>query len=238
MDGFSYVNIFDTKGIEYIVIIIFLLLLIPFWVILNRKKEITTELRKALLFLSAKIKSSPQGLYYTGQHTWTFMERSGAATMGVDNLLVHVTGEVRVNYLKRPEDLIRKGELVAEMDHQGKRLGIFSPISGKILKANDLLTEDPGIVQLDPYEKGWLYAIKPTDWKAETQDYFMADEAKNWLSREMERLRDFLAVKLAKYAPEQSHVVLQDGGELSESLLAEMPEEMWLDFQKEFLEPR
>ena len=33
MDGFTVIsNIFDTKGIEYLVIIAFLLLLIPFWI--------------------------------------------------------------------------------------------------------------------------------------------------------------------------------------------------------------
>ena len=36
MDGFSYTNIFDTKGIEYFIIIAFLILIIPVWIIYNR----------------------------------------------------------------------------------------------------------------------------------------------------------------------------------------------------------
>ena len=43
MDGFSYYNIFDTKGIEYLVVIAFLLLLIPFWLALNKQVKIKTE---------------------------------------------------------------------------------------------------------------------------------------------------------------------------------------------------
>jgi len=36
MEGFTYVDIFATKGIEYLVIILFLLLIIPFWKFLSK----------------------------------------------------------------------------------------------------------------------------------------------------------------------------------------------------------
>jgi glycine cleavage system H protein len=238
MDGFSYVNIFETKGIEYIVIIIFLLLLIPFWIILNKKKEIAVEIRKAINFLSAKISNSPQGLYYSNNHTWTFLEKSGEATIGLDNVLLHITGDIKVNYLKSPDETVRKGDLIAEIDHKGKRLRVFSPVSGKILKMNSLLDEVPGIINEDPYEKGWLYAVKPSAWKTETQSYYLAEEAKVWLNREMVRIKDFMSEKAAKYYSEHASITLQDGGELSDSLLSEMPDDLWQEFQKEFLDPK
>jgi len=37
MDGFFYNNIFETKGIEYLIIITFLVLIIPFWLKINKK---------------------------------------------------------------------------------------------------------------------------------------------------------------------------------------------------------
>jgi len=37
MEPFTYYNLFETKGIEYIATIIFFVLLIPFWLILNKK---------------------------------------------------------------------------------------------------------------------------------------------------------------------------------------------------------
>jgi len=36
MEGFTYIDIFATEGIEYLVVIVFLLLIIPFWMFLNR----------------------------------------------------------------------------------------------------------------------------------------------------------------------------------------------------------
>lgn len=46
MDGFTYTNIFETKGIEYLMIIVFMLILIPFWITLNRKTGKKKNIRK------------------------------------------------------------------------------------------------------------------------------------------------------------------------------------------------
>ena len=110
MDGFSYNNIFDTKGIEYLVIIAFLLLLIPFWLALNRQVKIKEQIRKALGVLSASILKVPQGIYYFKNHTWAYLEKSGIAKVGLDDLLLHITGEVTIRQLKNPGETISKGE--------------------------------------------------------------------------------------------------------------------------------
>jgi glycine cleavage system H protein len=36
METFTYVNIFDTKGIEYLLVITFLILIVSFWRYLTR----------------------------------------------------------------------------------------------------------------------------------------------------------------------------------------------------------
>jgi glycine cleavage system H protein len=64
MDGFSYTNIFETKGIEYLIIIGFLLLIIPFWLAINRKNAMAKELRSTLGILTAAILKIPEGLYF------------------------------------------------------------------------------------------------------------------------------------------------------------------------------
>lgn len=235
MDGFSYHDIFATKGIEYLVIIAFLALLIPFSVILNKQVKITRKLQKALGILSAKILKIPQGMLYSRNHTWMFMERSGAATVGLDDLLLHITGEVKFSTLKQPGDLISKGDLLTEIDQNGRVLSILSPVSGTIVHTNALLNENPGVINEDPYGKGWLYQIKPSNWMAEARSCYFAGEATNWSENELTRFKDFMAVTMRNYSPEASMVVLQDGGELADHSLAAMPDECWKDFQKEFL---
>jgi glycine cleavage system H protein len=40
---------------------------------------------------------------------------------------------------------------------------------------------------------------------------------------------------MRKYSSEPSMVLLQDGGEIRENVLSELPDEVWEDFQEEFL---
>ncbi|MCX6268626.1 MAG: hypothetical protein NTW16_14935 [Bacteroidetes bacterium] len=235
MDGFSYADIFATKGIEYLVIITFLALLIPFWIILNRKEKISRQIQKAMGILSAKILKIPQGLYYSKNHTWMFMEKSGNAAVGLDDLLLHITGELKFLHLKDPGEIINKGDLLTAIDQNGKLLRIYSPLSGKIVDTNSHVNENPGLLNEDPYNQGWLYKIKPSNWITEAKSCYFAEDASNWSERELVRFKDFLAVTLRNHAPESSHVILQDGGELCDHSLSAFPEEIWQDFQKEFL---
>jgi glycine cleavage system H protein len=237
MDGFSYVNIFETKGIEYLVIIAFLLLLIPFWLLLNKKAKLTHEIRKTINFLSVSILNTRPGLFYSKNHTWTHLEKSGSAKVGLDDFLLQITGEVKINYLKREGEMIHKDDLIAAIDQKGKHLRIFSPVSGEILKINPLIIEDPEIINSDPYDDGWICSIKPSNWQAETNSYFLGEEATAWLKKELERIKDFLAMKGEKYYPGVSAIMLQDGGELCQHLLSDLPEGLWHEFQQEFLDP-
>jgi glycine cleavage system H protein len=235
MDGFSYHDIFATKGIEYLIIITFLVSLIPFWIVLNKQKEIGRKFQKALGFLSANILRIPQGLFYSQNHTWMYMEKSGAAKVGLDDLLLHITGEVKFRNHKNPGEMINKGELLTEIDQNGKLLRILSPVSGKITEINPTINENPGMLNEDPYGKGWIYKIKPSNWIAEAKACYFAEEATNWSANELERFKDFLAVSMKNYSPEPSMVILQDGGELCDHSLSAFSEEIWRDFEIEFL---
>ncbi|MCU0370305.1 MAG: glycine cleavage system protein H [Bacteroidales bacterium] len=236
MDGFSYHDIFQTKGIEYIIIIAFLLLLIPFWAIINKRAVIARNIRKAIGILTLDKLNIPRGIFFSNNHMWTHLEKSGAAKVGMDDLLLHITGEVNLNFRKEPEDKIRKGDLLAEIDQDGKQLKVFAPISGKILDMNPLVHETPGILNEDPYGDGWICKIQPDNWVEETGSYYLADEAVRWSKAEIERFKDFIAVSMGKYSPEPGVIILQEGGEIADKTLSRLPAEIWLDFQKEFLD--
>jgi glycine cleavage system H protein len=235
MDQFTYTNIFETKGIEYLAIISFFAILIPFWLLLNRKKTVKETFQRAISVLTANVLKVPQGLFYAKNHTWTHLERSGSAKVGVDDLLLHITGEVMFENLRSPGETIKKGDLLTEVVQDDKTLKIYSPISGKILSTNEELNDNPEMLVADPYGIGWIYKIKPSKWVAETHSYYLAEDATKWSVRELEKFRDFMAESAKKYSSEPSRLVLQDGGELRNNILADMPGDVWNDFQDSFL---
>ena len=40
---------------------------------------------------------------------------------------------------------------------------LFAPISGKITKVNSALTDEPATINTDPYGKGWIVEVEPSD---------------------------------------------------------------------------
>jgi glycine cleavage system H protein len=212
MEGFTYNNIFEMKGIEYLAIVAFFAILIPFWLLLNKQVKVKKQTQGALGSLSPESLKVPHGLFFSRFHTWTHLERSGVAKVGLDDLLVHITGEVKLSRLLDSGERIKKGDFLGEIVQNDKRLKIYSPISGEIMETNSLLAENPELMNEDPYQKGWMYKIKPTSWVADTQSYFLAEDASLWAKQELARFKDFLAESIVKYSPDPSCIILQDGG--------------------------
>ncbi len=236
MDAFTYTDIFETKGIEYLVIISFLLILIPAWIILSRPVNVKTQLVRSMNGLSAALLRIPRGLFYNRNHTWTYLEKSGAAKVGVDDLLLHLTGGVGVEFLRSEGEQVNKGDLLAMVSSGDRKLKIASPISGKIQKLNVAVSGKEGLINSDPYGKGWLCMVRPENWKAEISDCRMDDEAIEWSQEELVRCKDFMARAVQLINQGSPSVVLQEGGELVDFPLADMPGEVWNKFQNEFLD--
>ncbi|MCK9411130.1 MAG: glycine cleavage system protein H [Prolixibacteraceae bacterium] len=235
MEGFTYHNIFDTKGVEYLAIIAFFAILIPFWIILNRQVRATKQLQRKLGILTASMLKIPQGIFFSTNHMWTHLDSKGIAKVGADDLLLHLTGEVKFSKLRKPGEIVQKEDMLAVVSHNGKQLRIVTPISGEIIAVNALLQQNPEMLNDDPYQKGWMYKIKPSRWIAETSKCYIAEEATGWSVKELERFKDFLATSVQRYAPEPTNVILQDGGELIDQPLSALPEDVWKDFEHSFL---
>jgi len=233
MDGFTYNNIFETKGIEYLAILAFFAILIPFWLLLNRQIKINKQ--KSAGILNINTLNIPQGLFFSKYHIWSHLGVSGIARVGIDDLLLHMVGDVKFTGIKEQGERIKKGEILAKINHNGKLLNLYSPISGEIMEANPVLTHNPELLNKDPYVKGWMYKIKPISWTADTYSYYLAEDAIQFSRQELDKFKDFISTSVRKYSPVPSMVALQDGGELLDQPMAELPEEIWQDFQEDFL---
>lgn len=153
MENFTRVDIFDTKGIEYLFVIAYLLVLIIFWNI-AKNPQIIRQIKEGIRTISANLLRIPQGIFFNRFHTWTHLGESGEAKVGLDDFLQHVTGKIKFSHLKNPGEMIAKGDLLTMIDQEGKQLKVYSPISGKILTTNSMLNENREIVYNRPYNKG------------------------------------------------------------------------------------
>lgn len=177
----------------------------------------------------------PKGLYYDKSHTWAFMEKNGFVKIGIDDFLIRITGNINKLRMKEQGEKINKGEAVLSIIQNGKQLTIKSPISGIIKSINKQIIENPAIVNSSTFNEGWIYTIEPTNWTRELQFLLIADVYKEWLKNEFSRLKDFFATIRVSNNNEFATIILQDGGEIKENILADYGPEVWEDFQTKFI---
>lgn len=194
-------------------------------------KEVFSPVRS----FSPETVAAPAGILFGKSHTWTFMEKNGTLTLGIDDFLQHVTGTISRISLKSPGEKVRRGDRLASVIQRGKQLDIISPVSGTIISRNEKLASDTGILHASPYADGWIYGIEPENWLNESRLMLTASKYTAQIREEFGRIRDFLATFTGANEVRLAHVVLQDGGELSEGLLEQFGPEVWEEFQAKFL---
>jgi glycine cleavage system H lipoate-binding protein/ABC-type phosphate transport system substrate-binding protein len=206
-------------------------------VVMSSRDEIKTEQSfKMSPALSPESIHSPAGLYFDKTHTWAFMEKDGLVKIGLDDFMQHLTGPLTRIRMKEAGEKVRKGEKIMTLVREGKQLDLYAPLSGIIRQQNTALLGDITKVNTSPYGEGWVYVIEPVNWTREIQFMFMGNEYRQWLSEEFGRLRDFFASSVQNNTVVFQHVVLQDGGEIEDNILAGMGPEVWEDFQTKFID--
>ncbi|WP_430810908.1 MULTISPECIES: hypothetical protein [unclassified Carboxylicivirga] len=179
---------------------------------------------------------APKGLYFDKTHTWSFIEKNGLVRIGIDDFMQHITGEITRVMLKRPGEKVEKGEKLLTISCVGKQLTIYSPITGVIKQENQQLLSHSTLINSSPYNEGWVYLIEPLNWFREIQCMLMADSYKAWLKAEFMRLKTFLSYAARSNTAVYQHIILQDGGELHDHVLADLDPEVWEEFQTKFID--
>ena len=64
---------------------------------------------------------------------------------------------------------------------------LYAPVSGIVIEKNDAVLQNPLLVNEEPYDKGWLVKIKPTNWEEESVSMVTGDKLAPWIEAEIER---------------------------------------------------
>lgn len=106
----------------------------------------------------------PANYLKLGCVSWALMEDEGTARVGVSDLFLKAAEGIREFELEEPgEDLVQGIPCAIATSPDGSRHGIMCPMSGKVLEVNANARSNPSLVEKDPYFKGWLYRILPSD---------------------------------------------------------------------------
>jgi glycine cleavage system H protein len=178
----------------------------------------------------------PRGFYLSEGHTWSHPDSSMGVRVGADALVAHALGAVEKVALPKLGELVKAGEPLFGLEHQGRDLKIPSSITGHVVALNTGLGKRPELVAKDPYGSGWICAITPTQPDSGSGGMRSGERAALWLEEEFHRFREFLSMQVS---PDLAvSVTCPDGGLPAVGSLTQLARGGWRAFEVEFLAPQ
>ena len=104
----------------------------------------------------------PDDLQYSKSHEWIKTE-GDTVTCGISDYAQKEISDVVFIEVPQVGRAVKQGEAIAVVESVKAAFDIYAPLSGEVIESNKDLESDPGIVNDDPYGKGWLFKIKTSD---------------------------------------------------------------------------
>jgi glycine cleavage system H protein len=106
--------------------------------------------------------ASPTDRVYSSSHEWHKLE-GDVLTLGLTKFAVDALTDVTYVEMKKPGFKFKAGDNIGEVESVKTTSDIYCAVAGEVTAVNAALAEDPGLLNSDPYGKGWLVQIKVSD---------------------------------------------------------------------------
>ncbi|WP_250003792.1 glycine cleavage system protein GcvH [Actinoplanes sp. M2I2] len=105
----------------------------------------------------------PEDLRYTAEHEWVAGDGSGPVRVGITHFAQDALGDIVFVDLPDEGTEVTAGETFGEVESTKSVSELYAPISGTVVAKNASLTDEPELINAEPYAAGWLVEIAPAD---------------------------------------------------------------------------
>ncbi|MEM2994441.1 MAG: glycine cleavage system protein GcvH [Candidatus Bathyarchaeia archaeon] len=121
----------------------------------------------------------PEGLYYSKDFGWLKIE-GDRVRVGITDYAQKQLREIVYAELPSQGATTRQNEPYGTVESVKAVSDLVAPVSGEILEVNSEVQSKPEILNEDPYGKGWLLVIKPSNLQAELANLMSFEQAVEW----------------------------------------------------------
>lgn len=100
--------------------------------------------------------------YFTEDHEWVVVE-GDVATVGITDHAQDQLGDIVFVELPETEEDFEKGDDLSVVESVKAAGDVHSPISGTVIEVNEVLEDEPSLVNSSPEGDGWICKIKLSD---------------------------------------------------------------------------
>lgn len=106
--------------------------------------------------------ASPNDRKYSETHEWHLVQ-GDVVTIGITQFAANELTDITFVDINEPGTEIDADSSVGEIESVKATGEVNASVGGEIVEINPALQDDPGLVNRDPYGKGWLCKIRATD---------------------------------------------------------------------------
>jgi glycine cleavage system H protein len=131
------------------------------------------------------------GLFYDAiEHYWVKIS-GNTARVGMSPLIQETSGAFVAVQMKAVDQEFNQGEAFGSIEAE-KHVGpLKMPLSGKVLKVNNEVIENPRLINYDPYGEGWIMEMELTNADAEVPELIFGDhDVVQWFESELKKFED------------------------------------------------
>ena len=108
--------------------------------------------------------------YFVEKHVWARLEPDGLVRIGMTDVAQHLAKTIIVVRPKAVGKTVARTQSAGTVE-SGKWVGpVPAPVGGEIVAVNDEAVATPSLVNADPYGKGWLLLIRPSNWASDSAE--------------------------------------------------------------------
>jgi glycine cleavage system H protein len=107
--------------------------------------------------------AAPADRKYLESHEWHKLDDDGNVVIGISQMAVDELTDITFVEIEATEGAIGKGESFGEIESVKATSELYCGIDGEVVAVNEDLLNDPSIINDDPYDKGWMIKVKPSD---------------------------------------------------------------------------
>jgi glycine cleavage system H protein len=106
--------------------------------------------------------ATPADRMYSSSHEWHKVD-GDTLTLGLTQFAVDQLTDVTYVEMKKPGTRFKAGDVIGEVESVKTTSDIYCAADGEVAEVNGALADNPGLLNTDPYGKGWLVKVKVTD---------------------------------------------------------------------------
>jgi glycine cleavage system H protein len=121
----------------------------------------------------------PEGLYFSKDFEWIKIE-DGKVRMGITDYAQKSLREIVYAELPGAGTEVKQGEPYGTVESVKAVSDLIAAVSGTILEVNDEVQSKPETLNEDPYGKGWLIVVNPSNLQADLANLMDFNKAVEW----------------------------------------------------------